>query len=709
MTHSRPPSFRRILVLRILLLSIPVLLIGQYVTIRKARTGLLETARQNLTSSAVQKGVNLSRDILFLQSSLQTMAQSSVLQQAAPQDVSDFLTAQVDQTPLAIDCLQLNDGDSGAIAYSTCSTSLLPAAINPALLFEETPPPDTAARSLATANFRLIYAGLSRQPTAAQPAESTAERAVTGTDSSQKTAYLDVILTAPVYASTERLRYTLTLRARLSQAEATGPGSLAGDLVVIAPNGVILTHPDSQQVGRQIQSSGDFERLNSILEAVQADRSSTIHLFDFLPAGKEWLAGYTGVDVPISPTSTERWTVLAVTPLEHALQSLQDVRSGLIGLTLGLLAANALLALMMARHLSLPIEKLSRYAQQIQDLSPLQESPRDFRVWELQNLATALVNMVKRLEERAQELRHAWQDAQMANQLKSEFLANTSHELRTPLNAIIGCIRLVKDDCCDSREEEQDFLDRADKAAMHLLRIINDILDIAKIESGTLVLKPETSDLRLIVQEVVDLQSVQLQQKALALVQPELEEPVWVLADRAKLKQVLLNILYNAIKFTEQGSISVDIQVQETAAAFTLGASSTGGPSDAPKGSKIDISISAPRVLVSIADTGIGVDPQYQHRLFQPFVMADGSTTRRFEGTGLGLAISKNFMDLMGGSIHLYSEGLGKGTVVILALPLVAAPETVGARRIESESATVPASGPLAVGAERTSGQPQLT
>jgi signal transduction histidine kinase len=687
MPRSRPPSFRRILVLRLLLLSIPILLIGQYFTIRKARTSLLETARQNLTSSAVQKGVNLSRDIRFLQNSLQTLSQSPVLQTAANDEVSGFLSEQVTQVPYLIDCVQLTDGVSGAIASSTCSGSLFPSNLNPTWIFST-----VSQGSTSEPDFRLLYAGLSSQEVGSPAVKSTAEQAVTGTALANSSARLDVVLAAPVYAPEGTLRYILTIRARLYQTDTTGPGYLSGDMVLIAPNGVIMNHPDQRQIGRSINDNKDAQRLNDILSNVQAGRSSTLRLFNLLPSGGEWLAGYTGVDIPVSPTDLERWTVLAVTPIEYALHGLADVRNGLIVLTLGLLAANTFLALILARSLSLPIEQFSSYAQQVQDLSHLKEAPRDLRIRELQNLSTIFTSMMKRLEERAQELRHAWQDAQMANQLKSEFLANTSHELRTPLNAIIGCIRLVKDECCDSREEEIEFLDRADHAAMHLLRIINDILDIAKIESGTLALKPEVSDLRQLVQEVVDLQSVHLQQKNLTLQQTEVETPVWILADRAKLKQVLLNILYNAIKFTEKGQVSIDIQVQLEKAALA---------SPLPQTAPNQVEIPAPRALVTISDTGIGVDPQQQHRLFRPFVMVDGSTTRRFEGTGLGLAISKNFMDLMGGSIHLYSEGIGKGTTVVIALPLAPTPETVGARRPDEDtlySAAAPPK-PLAISA----------
>ncbi|HEY9762707.1 MAG TPA: sensor histidine kinase [Trichocoleus sp.] len=676
MPRSRPRSFRRILILRILLLSIPILLIGQYVTLRKARTSLLETARQNLTSSAVQKAVNLSQDVRFLHSSLQLLTQTEALRTGDLPGAEAFLQAQIKLMPALIDCVQLTDELKGAIAYSTCNTPLLSKRSTLPWTFPKVAAPTAAP--VDTTDFSLVYAELTHNKKETHSSfPSTPEQAVTGTSQTNNTTRLNLVLAAPIYTPDGVLRYTLTLQAKISQSEKTGPGFMAGDTVIINQAGYVLSHPDISQIGKQISDWKDKERLQSILNNVQKDQSNTIHLFNFLPVGTEWLAGYTGIDIPVNPRQTERWAILSVTPLDYALQGLQDIRNTLIVLTLGLLGANGILALIVARSLSLPIEQLSQYAQQMQDLNHLKEAPKNFQVRELQNLAMVFTSMIKRLEERAQELRHAWQDAQIANQLKSEFLANTSHELRTPLNAIIGCIRLVKDDCCDSREEEMEFLERADNAAIHLLRIINDILDIAKIESGTLALKPETSDLRAIVQEVIDLQTIHIQQKQLALVQSEPESPVWVLADRAKLKQVLLNILYNAVKFTDMGQVSIDIQIQLEADV----------PLEQPDYvQRVGIDIPLPRVLVVVSDTGIGVDPQQQHRLFKPFVMVDGSTTRRFEGTGLGLAISKNFMDLMGGSIHLYSEGIGKGTTVILTLPLAQAPETIGARRVDPDN-----------------------
>jgi signal transduction histidine kinase len=320
----------------------------------------------------------------------------------------------------------------------------------------------------------------------------------------------------------------------------------------------------------------------------------------------------------------------------------------------------------MARDLALPIEQLGKYALRIHKRDPLERAPKNFRIRELNHLAEVLDNMVGRLEERAKELESAWQEAEAANQLKSEFLANTSHELRTPLNAIIGCIRLVKDGCCDNREEEVEFLHQADKAAIHLLKIINDLLDIQRIEEKKLPLSIETVDLRQILKDVVDLEVVHIQQKGLELHVTELLEPIWVKADPARLKQVLLNIIYNAVKFTDQGSITIQTRLEDVQELLSRSGNQNGHRPD-PN----DVAEPEYWVVIAVQDTGIGIDPAQQHKLFRPFVMADGSTTRKFEGTGLGLAISRNLVEMMGGQISLHSAGLGHGTTVKIMLPVL--------------------------------------
>ncbi|MDA0266495.1 MAG: ATP-binding protein [Cyanobacteria bacterium] len=644
MGASHPRSFRRILVLRLLLLGLPVLLLGQYVTLRKGRTSLLETARQNVTSSAVRKADFLGQNLALLQSNLQTLSQTNAFSTGDVAATTAAIQQFSAQIPRVETCIQLYEGTSATVALSTCTTPL------------SLPLGDLPWATARSAPTQVSFYLASVQ--SATGAEAESERP-------QDAVPIEAVMAVPVYRPEGQLRYTMGLKARFTQLADTGARSLVGYTVVMDETGSLQIHPNAAMVGQSITQMEGRDRLQAIQRNTQTGHSGILHLFSFLPNHPEWLAGYAPLEVAIAPGQSQTWTVMAVVPLDHALQGLSDIRYTLLLFTLGLLAGQILLVLYLTQQLSKPVERLCAYAQEIQDLSHFKAVPQNLRIWEFDHLAKAFNRMLTRLEQRSREIQHAWQEAQMANQLKSEFLANTSHELRTPLNAIIGCIRLVRDDCCDSEEEAQEFLDRADQAAIHLLGIINDILNIAKIESGTLEIHLEPVNLQQLIAEVLALQTVQAQTKGIELVSAALPEPLWVEADAPKLKQVILNVVYNAIKFTDDGNVTIQTLVEH-------GENEILGPNEAirlPQG--IDLPTAVPRVLISIHDTGVGVDPKQQAKLFKPFVMADGSTTRRFEGTGLGLAISRNLITLMNGSITLYSEGLGKGTEVVIALPWI--------------------------------------
>ncbi len=231
--------------------------------------------------------------------------------------------------------------------------------------------------------------------------------------------------------------------------------------------------------------------------------------------------------------------------------------------------------------------------------------------------------------------------AEEASQLKSEFLANTSHELRTPLTGIIGSLSMVMDNLCDTVEEEHEFIQIAYSASEHLLDIINNVLDIAKIEAGRMDVEPQAFNLSALFSDLYSLSRVQAEDKKLRFEMrlPEPEAPlVW--ADPDKVRQILLNLIGNALKFTEQGEITVRAEPEEK------------------------------WMRIMVRDTGIGIPPEKQARLFQPFVQADGSMTRKYGGTGLGLSISRRLAEMMGGSLALYSEGEGRGTILTLRIPL---------------------------------------
>jgi signal transduction histidine kinase len=466
------------------------------------------------------------------------------------------------------------------------------------------------------------------------------------------------------------------------------PKSLSGNPVVINEKGQILAHPYQERVGGNIEQEPDAQRLKNVVKSAIDGRQDFQHLSSFEKDGVELLAGYTSIESPITAEANKKWIILAVTPLGSALAGLKDIQQVLFILTCGLIVASFLATLYIARALARPLEKLRDYAlNESQQRHSTDRIPHNFKIREFNQLSEALDGMIERLRDWAEELETAWKEAQAANQLKNEFLANTSHELRTPLNGIIGCLRLVRDGFCDDREEELDFLQRADDAAIHLLGIINDVLDIAKIEAGKLTVEMEPIDLRKLLNEVINLQAVPIQQKGLDFRTTDLHEVIAIRADPAKLRQVLLNVVGNAVKFTDTGSITIKTRLEPTTETLSSVPPTKGEnkaeflpPTSTDNGNRGTVAVPGPatdpmpaypHVVVTVKDTGIGIDPTQQHKLFRPFVMVDGSTTRKVGGTGLGLAISRNLIELMGGRITLSSDGDGQGTTVKITLPTI--------------------------------------
>nr|WP_320132768.1 ATP-binding protein [uncultured Holophaga sp.] len=226
-----------------------------------------------------------------------------------------------------------------------------------------------------------------------------------------------------------------------------------------------------------------------------------------------------------------------------------------------------------------------------------------------------------------------------ADRFKSEFLALTSHELRTPLTGILGFTRLVLDGLYEDEAEMEQMLRDSYQSGQHLLALLNDILDLAKIESGRMQIRTESWSLHILMEEVKPLAGAYPRRPEVELIWPEgLRELPEVAIDPGRMKQVLLNVLSNALKFTKQGSVQIAVE-----RGFG-------------------------RISVSVTDTGIGISPSAQANLFQKFVQADGSHSREYGGTGLGLVICKHLMEMMGGSIQLSSPGEGQGTTITLSM-----------------------------------------
>ncbi len=244
------------------------------------------------------------------------------------------------------------------------------------------------------------------------------------------------------------------------------------------------------------------------------------------------------------------------------------------------------------------------------------------------------------LQRQAVELERVNDALREADQLKSEFLALTSHELRTPLTGILGFTRLVMDGLYDDAEEMRSMLQDSYSSGQHLLGLLNDILDLAKIESGKLEVHPEPLSLAALVQEVKPIAEAYPRRTGVEVFWPDLSDIPDVVVDPSRLKQVLLNLLSNAFKFTKVGSVT--LEVERHPGIITL----------------------------LVVDTGIGVSHESQARLFQKFAQAEGGHSREFGGTGLGLVICKHLMEMMGGTISLASEGLGKGSTLRITMSI---------------------------------------
>ncbi len=245
------------------------------------------------------------------------------------------------------------------------------------------------------------------------------------------------------------------------------------------------------------------------------------------------------------------------------------------------------------------------------------------------------------------DLAKALDSAITANNTKSQFLATISHEVRTPLNAVIGLLGLLKDKHCSPNQQQQ-YLKTANRSAKHLLTLLNEILDISKMEAGKLELENVYFSLQDTVRNTVSLVKSKAEEKNVAL---DLQCPHiandYVEGDQGRLQQVLLNLLSNAVKFTEQGKVTVKVQ-------------------------QTQLSDQQVRVQFSIADQGIGFSAEQAARLFEPFSQLDSSSQRRHEGTGLGLSICKKLTELMGGQIKAEGEP-GKGATFSFNIPLTIA------------------------------------
>jgi signal transduction histidine kinase len=250
-------------------------------------------------------------------------------------------------------------------------------------------------------------------------------------------------------------------------------------------------------------------------------------------------------------------------------------------------------------------------------------------------LAIQNANLFTEVEEKSRQLA-------LASQHKSQFVASMSHELRTPLNAIIGLTEMMVSNAARfGTEKAAEPLRRVHRAGTHLLGLINQVLDLSKIEAGKLELSPETVNLAPLIEEVIGTARQLAEQNKNRLVLEAQENLGQLTVDPMRLRQILLNLLSNACKFTKQGVVALRVKRVVDGRNW---------------------------IEIAVADTGIGMTPEQQAKLFEEFTQADSSTARQYGGTGLGLAITRRLAHMMGGDVTVASEP-GKGSVFTLRLP----------------------------------------
>jgi len=356
--------------------------------------------------------------------------------------------------------------------------------------------------------------------------------------------------------------------------------------------------------------------------------------------------------VSFSRSSKSEWLIVSFTPMSVLTAPMSQIFYATVFLLLASLALVGLGTLFVSYSVVSPINQIIGGFQRIQhdkldDVKPMRARSND-EIGDLTQWFNAFLTSLAEKQRAEVDLIAAKEAAEAANRAKSEFLANMSHEIRTPMNGIIGMLQLVKETALT--DEQRDNIVTASNSADSLLLLLNDILDFSKIEAGRLDLAVHPFAIHTLIDGLIKAQTVMANVKGIALsADVAADVPLRLCGDELRLRQILTNLFGNAIKFTAEGRVSLTVSVY------------------AVHEDQITL-------LFGVSDTGVGIDPEKLASIFDAFVQADTSTTRRFGGTGLGLTISARLVNLMGGKIWAESE-IGRGSTFFFTAGLRRAPD----------------------------------